>query len=66
LSAMIRIHGCDAAQTPTAFAEIVSDDLPVVLPAPRFEELENLFVLLWGEISAHSHVHHRHLPLNRT
>ena len=25
-----RIHSCDAAPTPTGFAEIVSDDLPVL------------------------------------
>jgi hypothetical protein len=25
-----RIHGCDAAPTPTGFAEIVSDDLPLL------------------------------------
>jgi hypothetical protein len=24
-----RVHGCDAAPTPTGFAEIVSDDFPV-------------------------------------
>src|SRR6266487_5444246 len=38
----------------------------MVNSATCFEELENLFVLFRGEISAHPHVHHNDVPLCRT
>ena len=30
----VRVHGCNTAPTPTGFAEIVSDNFPVVHPIP--------------------------------
>jgi hypothetical protein len=45
----VGIHACDTARTPTGFAEIVSDDLPV------FHSIASIFMPGWI-----SHADERH------